>query len=70
MKITLKERSDFLDRIDFSFRVNPVVALLGPRQCGKTTLARMYIKELKRKKKIHYFDLEDPEDLVLFENPN
>lgn len=42
---------------------------MGPRQCGKKTLARAYIEDQKRTQKIHYFDLEDPEDLVLFENP-
>lgn len=36
----------------------PVVALLGPRQCGKTTLARI----LASKQKAEYFDLEDPID--------
>ena len=29
------------DRIQEAFSVHPVVALTGPRQCGKTTLARM-----------------------------
>jgi hypothetical protein len=29
-----------LQRIADAFRIYPVAALLGPRQCGKTTLAR------------------------------
>ncbi len=33
---------------------NPVCVLLGPRQCGKTTLAR----ELAKRGRSHYFDLE------------
>jgi hypothetical protein len=33
-----------------------IVALLGPRQCGKTTLARL----LARADSLNYFDLEDP----------
>ncbi|RRJ95246.1 hypothetical protein Ga0100231_013925 [Opitutaceae bacterium TAV4] len=33
-----------------------VVALLGPRQCGKTTLAREFVDE----NSANYFDLEDP----------
>lgn len=37
-----------------ALRVNPVVALLGPRQCGKTTLARAVGPAAE------YFDLEDP----------
>jgi uncharacterized protein len=35
----------------------PVVLLLGPRQCGKTTLAR----EIAEEQEARYFDLEDPE---------
>jgi predicted AAA+ superfamily ATPase len=27
---------------------NPVVAILGPRQCGKTTLAGLIVKPLKK----------------------
>lgn len=33
-------RSRAMARIARSFRAHPIVALLGPRQCGKTTLAR------------------------------
>lgn len=42
-----------------------VVALLGPRQCGKTTLAR----ELMMPDALNYFDLEDPEALARLEEP-
>lgn len=35
----------------------PVVLLLGPRQCGKTTLAR----QLAAAQSAVFFDLEDPE---------
>jgi predicted AAA+ superfamily ATPase len=41
---------------------SPVVAILGPRQCGKTTLAKMIAAD-------HYFDLENPRDLARLENP-
>lgn len=44
---------------------SPVVALLGPRQCGKTTLARMFA----RRQKCEYFDLEDPTDLARLASP-
>ena len=44
---------------------SPVVALLGPRQCGKTTLAR----ELIPATNAQYFDLEDPVIARLMENP-
>jgi predicted AAA+ superfamily ATPase len=44
---------------------NPVVALMGPRQCGKTTLAR----ELAAGRKCEFFDLEDPVDSSRLDNP-
>ena len=44
-----------LDRIARSFQVHPVVALLGPRQCGKTTLARQFVSG---KSGWTFFDLE------------
>jgi uncharacterized protein len=34
-------RPDALKRIETTFQIHPAVALLGPRQCGKTTLARI-----------------------------
>ena len=43
----------------------PVVALLGSRQVGKTTLAR----ELKLEKEVHYLDLERPSDLAKLAGP-
>ena len=46
----------------------PAVAILGPRQCGKTTLARQFVKQYD-KSKVHFFDLEDPLDLAKLENP-
>ena len=35
------ERAEAVGRIAEAFRVHPGVALVGPRQCGKTTLSRM-----------------------------
>jgi len=43
-------------------KIFPVTILTGPRQCGKTTLARTV-------KADHYFDLENPADLAIFDNP-
>jgi uncharacterized protein len=40
----------------------PVTAILGPRQCGKTTLARTLAAD-------SYFDLENPQDLARLEQP-
>jgi predicted AAA+ superfamily ATPase len=56
-----------LSEIRLGFAANPVVALLGPRQCGKSTLAREYAK--KTQKETHFFDLEDPRDLEALKNP-
>ena len=55
------ERSLFHDRIAEYFRTHPIVGILGPRQCGKTTLARTYIQSSAGGTPVHYFDLEDPE---------
>ena len=44
---------------------NPVVVLTGPRQCGKTTLAR----ELLAEDSLNYFDLEDPVSLTRLDEP-
>ncbi len=43
----------------------PVVVLSGPRQCGKTTLAR----ELLDPNSVNYFDLEDPASLARLDEP-
>lgn len=42
-----------------------VVALLGPRQCGKTTLARQFVSPDSSA----YFDLEDPLSLARLDEP-
>ena len=44
---------------------SPVVALVGPRQCGKTTLAR----QLVAAESPNYFDLEDPISLARLDQP-
>lgn len=43
----------------------PGVALLGPRQCGKTTLARQVAAATGAR----IFDLENPDDAAALENP-
>ncbi|PYV29716.1 MAG: hypothetical protein DMG09_29350 [Acidobacteria bacterium] len=52
-------------RIMRRLRSNPVVLLLGPRQCGKTTLAR----EFAAGRKAEYFDLEAPADQSRLRQP-
>jgi len=48
-----------INQIDSAFRIHPITALLGPRQCGKTTLARM----IAEREPSTYFDLENPVDI-------
>jgi predicted AAA+ superfamily ATPase len=52
------ERPELLSRIEGRLRANPAVLLLGPRQCGKTTLARAFAA----RHDAEYFDLEAPAD--------
>jgi predicted AAA+ superfamily ATPase len=52
-------RPAVIDQISRAFEVHPIVTLLGPRQCGKTTLARM----ISGYESSNYFDLENPVDL-------
>lgn len=46
----------------------PVVAILGPRQCGKTTLAQQFARR-HAQRPVHRFDLEDPRDLAKLAQP-
>lgn len=45
----------------------PVVALLGPRQVGKTTLARQMAADYEGK--ATFFDLESPADRARLQEP-
>lgn len=48
----------------------PLVCLLGPRQVGKTTLAQQYLDKVKDQfPSVHFFDLEDPQDLEALSQP-
>lgn len=60
------DRRYFIDEIDFSFGIHSVCGLLGPRQVGKTTLARQYAQ---RYPNAYLLDLENPFDLARLENP-
>src|SRR5512139_2734726 len=55
-------REYFTSHIRDALRRAPVVALLGPRQAGKTTLARQVVAagDLPFREGLNYFDLEDP----------
>lgn len=58
-------RDGYLQQVLTALTRNPAVALIGPRQCGKTTLAR----QLATRDTSCYFDLEDPTSAFLLEQP-
>lgn len=58
------ERPRALQALRTALANNPVAVLLGPRQCGKTTLARRLAEETTAT----WFDLERPADRAKLEN--
>jgi len=61
------QRTAYLEVIRERLRDNPIVSLVGPRQAGKTTLARMLTAATPGP--VHLFDLEAPSDLARLANP-
>ena len=53
-------RSTLKQAVASALLANPVAMILGPRQCGKTTLARMIAAT---RDDCEYFDLENPVDI-------
>lgn len=58
-------RETIIEAINTALRRSPVAVLTGPRQCGKTTLAR----QLLSAESVNYFDLEDPSSLARLDEP-
>ncbi len=52
-------------RIRKAIANSPAVVLLGPRQVGKTTIAKIIAKQINS----IYLDLESPEDLLKLQDP-
>jgi uncharacterized protein len=59
------DRPQRLDQIRRALKRSRVVALIGPRQCGKTTLARLVVPS----DSANYFDLEDLVSLTQLAEP-
>ena len=59
------QRAYYLNQLKTAIGRSPVTALLGPRQCGKTTLAH----QLAEHQNITFFDLESVPDRRRLQNP-
>jgi uncharacterized protein len=59
------KRKRIIEALKAALGRSKVVVLAGPRQCGKTTLAR----ELLSEDSVNYFDLEDPASLARLDEP-
>jgi len=54
------------ESVQGSLKKNPVTAVLGPRQCGKSTMVKNLISKIEA---VVYLDLERPSDLQKLEDP-
>lgn len=61
----LIDRPQILAQLQTAVSRSRVVTLVGPRQSGKTTLARQFVAP----DSLNYFDLEDPVSLARLEQP-
>ena len=59
------DRPFYLGKLSSAVRRSPVTALLGPRQCGKTTLARVFAKD----RQVTFFYLESQPDQRRLQSP-
>jgi len=60
----MRERLRLTNEILSAIKNAPVTAILGPRQCGKTTLSKV----VSKKYRVTVFDLEDPLDFERLTN--
>lgn len=61
-------RVHYLKQIENKFTIHNACGILGARQVGKTTLAKLYA-QTHYPQDVYFFDLENPTDLALLENP-
>lgn len=59
------QRNLYIHQIHKSLKRSKITAILGPRQCGKTTLA----KEISLQVKSSFLDIESPTDRAKLQNP-
>lgn len=59
------DRNNDIKVLQKALKRSRIVALLGPRQCGKTTLARKFVDV----RSLNYFDLESASSLARLESP-
>jgi predicted AAA+ superfamily ATPase len=62
------KRENHLKKIHQLFKTHPIVAILGPRQCGKTTLSKLFVDQ-NSNTNVSIFDLEDPMSLARLATP-
>jgi predicted AAA+ superfamily ATPase len=63
--VSMIDRPFYLENLSTALRRSHITAVLGPRQCGKTTLVRMFGTD----KPVTFFDLESQPDLQRLQNP-
>lgn len=61
------ERNLIFNDIQYAFKITPVCGLIGPRQSGKTTVARQIASLYSGN--VHHFDLEDERDVNKLREP-
>jgi len=61
------ERTPELKALKKLLKDNPIVAILGPRQCGKTTLSHQFTSLWPSE--VNVFDLENPRDVQRLQDP-
>ncbi len=59
------KRDNLVREVRSALKRSRAVALIGPRQCGKTTLARQFISA----ESPNYLDLEDPSSIARLDEP-
>jgi predicted AAA+ superfamily ATPase len=59
------QRKQLVHQVKAALKRSRAVALIGPRQCGKTTLAQQLVEADSP----NYFDLEDPTSLLRLDEP-